>query len=695
MTDILSSALIQSMARSLSVSDVIRTADTLKQSGQTRSVLTLYATWIQHNQDHPLSYAILFNYAVMLTDAGELVAATAHFEHAIAVNPDFIPAYINLGRVYERLGRAGAAVTLWSAGLARTAAIHGSAITHKITALNQCARALESSGQDEAAEDLLRQSLEIDPHQREVMQHYIALRQRQFKWPVLAPAERVGRADLLKGISPLSAGAFTDDPLLQLAIAAEYNREEIGVIDGAMAWTEPEAVPQRLRIGYLSSDLREHAVGFLMSEVFGLHDRNQVEVFAYYCGPESHDALHYHFQSTADHCVSIRHLDDAAAAERIASDGIHILVDLNGYTREARLKVVGLRPAPIIVNWLGFPGSMASPYHHYLIADEWIIPPSEELYYSERVLRLPCYQPTNRYRTVAPVTPARKDAGLPEDAIVYCCFNGSHKINRFTFHRWLMILAQVPNSVLWLLSSTEATNTRLRAVALENGIDPQRIIFAEKLANPHHLARYVLADLFLDTTPYGAHTTASDALWMGVPVLTMSGRSFASRVCGSLIRSAGLPELLTNSTSEFVELAVELGRDHSRLLECRERLQAVRNSCTLFDTPLLVQRLEGLYRHMWDEYMTGELPIPDLANLDVVLELGSQVNHDELEVQTLEDYESWWAEKLAARSKFRPFAPDRRLELLRMKVGSPRVMRGSMCADAPEVPLTECECAHV
>jgi len=659
--DILSSALIQSMARNFSVAELIRTAETLKQSGQVHSLDTLYATWIEHNQDNPLLYAVLFNYSVTLADAGKLVPARELLERAVAINPEFMPAYINLGRVYERLGLVSLAVVQWSAVVAKLAPITGAALSHKTTALNQSARALETANQDEAAENMLRQSLEIAPQQREVAQHFVALRQRQCEWPVVAPWEWVSRDILMKGMSPLSAAAYTDDPMLHLAMASHYNLIDVGTPAAAMsAWPQAMKNSGPLRIGYLSSDLREHAVGYLMAEVFGLHDRNQVETFAYYCGPQAQDPMQANFKASCDHWVSITDLDDAAAARRIAADGIQILVDLNGYTREARLKVVALRPAPVIVNWLGYPGTMGSPYHHYLLADDWIIPESHELYYSEKVLRLPCYQPNNRRRMVTPQKPSRSEAGLPEKGMVYCCFNGAHKISRFTFDRWLMILARVPGSVLWLLSSTEAANARLRDYAAQHDIAPERLVFAGKIANPFHLARYPLADLFLDTTPYGAHTTASDALWMGVPMLTLSGRSFASRVCGSLVRAAGLPEMICESAEDFVNRAVEFGNNPALLAPFREKLQAGRNHCVLFDMPLLVRRLEDLYRQMWDQHQKGELPQPDLANLETYLEVGCQAQQDELEVQTLKDYPGWWRENLARRHQFRPIPPDRR-----------------------------------
>ena len=661
-TEVLSSALIQSMARNFSVADLIHTVETLKQSGQADAVGTLYETWIRYNQDHPLLYAILFNYSVALADSGQLQPARECLDRALALNPDFMPAHINLGRIYERLGTVGSALVQWSAVLAKLAPVNGAAITYKTTALNQSARALEAANQDESAENMLRQSLELDCHQREVAQHFVALRQRQCEWPVVSPWERVGRDVLMAGMSPLSVAAYTDDPLLHLATAWNYNKLDVGAVVAPMvSWPRAAERTGPLRIGYLCSDFREHALGHLLVELFELHDRGAVEVFAYYCGPQAEEPIHARFRATTDHWLSITELDDATAARRIAEDGIQILVDLNGYTREGRTKLVALRPAPVIVNWLGYPGTMASPYHHYLIADDWIVPEDHEIYYSEKVLRLPCYQPTDRKRIVSHQPLSRKHFGLPEDQTVYCCFNGAHKINRFTLERWLMILGRVPNSVLWLLSSTAAANERLKKYAAQRGVAPERLVFAEKVAHANHLARYALADLFLDTTPYGAHTTASDALWMGVPVLTLSGRSFASRVCGSLVRAAGIPELVCASAEEFVARAVAFGNDRTLIQPYREKLLAGRASCTLFDMPSLVRHLEELYGQMWAQCVKGELPRPDLANLDVYLEVGSQVNHDEIEVQTLNDYHGWWLDKLARRHQFRPIDLDRRL----------------------------------
>jgi predicted O-linked N-acetylglucosamine transferase (SPINDLY family) len=652
------SAAAEETIGSLDVMGLIHRAEAMQAAGQAPGVAALYAAWIRVHDDAPLLYAVLFNFAVVLTDLGDLDGARAALERAVALKPDFAPARINLGRVHERLGHADAAVSAWSGVLEALAAVDGAAIANKVTALTQMARVLEDNERDAAAEALLRQTLDLDRDQREAAQHYLALRQRQCAWPVIEPWERMPHKRLLAGLSPLSAAAYADDPWFQLGLAAAYAARDVAVEPEAIitkhwaATERPDDAP--LRIGYLSSDMRHHAVGYLMAEVMELHDRARVESFAYYCGvPAVNDSLQARYRDAADHFVDVAGLSPEQAARRIADDGIQILVDVNGYTREGRTKLVALKPAPVIVNWLGFPGTMASPHHHYIVADPWIIPPEHERYYTEKVLRLPCYQPTDRKRAVAPPPESRASVGLPETGTVFCCFNGSHKITRFVADRWLTIMERVPGSVLWLLDGPEAYRERLKAEALARNLDPARLIFAPKLRNPEHLARLGLADLVLDTTPYGAHTTASDALWMGVPVLTVSGRSFASRVCGSLVRAAGLPDLVTASAEDYVDRAVALGRDPARLAALKRRLVAGRDTSVLFDVPGLVRSLEDLYAGMWRDCRAGALPAPDLANLDLLTELAGD-DHERVETQFVADYDRRWAERLKRRDRARP-----------------------------------------
>src|SRR5579859_744507 len=659
---VLAAYIERAAAGSLNAMDLANAVQAVRASAGPAGVRALYDAWLAHNEKDHLLYAVLFNYGVFLTDIGDLAAARVCLERAITVKADFMPLYINLGRIYERLGSTDLAIRQWSEVTRALADVNVNSTLHKITALNQTARVLETRNQDDAAEAALRHSIELDRDQNEALQHYLALRQRQCKWPVIAPWDKQTRSLLTSNLSPLSVAVHTDDPLLQLAVAWRYNKQEVPVAAAHLVrdhWAAREK-PGRLRIGYLSSDLRAHAIGYLMADLFDVHDRGEVEIFAYYCGIDMEDPLQARIRAAVDHWVPINGMDDATAARRIADDGIQILVDVNGYTKDARTKMVALRPAPVIVNWLGFPGSMASPYHHYVIADPWIVPPESEIYYSESVRRLPCYQPNDRKRAIAP-PPTRAEAGLPDGAMVYCCFNGAHKISRFTFERWLTILSRVPDSVLWLLSSTEPTEQRLRAFAQSRGIAPERLIFAPKKANPDHLARYPLADLFLDTAPYGAHTTASDALWMGVPILTMSGRSFASRVCGSLISSAGLPELVCTSGDEYMAKAIDLGRNPEKLTALRARIAGCRDSSVLFDTPLLVRELEGLYEGMWEEYSTGTMAKPDLTNLDLYREIGLELDADWTEMLSVTDYLDRYRAKLAEYETARFVPKDARV----------------------------------
>lgn len=678
----------KALAQDLSVIDLFGTAEKLKASGQNGLALQLYELWIGQNAANPLIHAVRFNYGVALSDENKLERARDMFLEAIKTNPEFIPPYINIGTVYEKLGQLDQSIAQWTAAVNVLGNVNAESINYKLTGLKQIGRVLEGAKIEANAEHVLQQSLEIDPMQRDVSQHWIALRQSQCKWPVVQPFNRMTRRHLMKGISPLSAACQMDDPIFHLANAYHYNQTD--VLKGAavpQAWSPPSAPRNRpLRVGYVSSDLREHAVGFLTAEIFGIHDRSKVEVFGYYSGVRAQaDGMQARIKATFDHWCDITDFTDDAAAKKIRDDGIDILIDLNGYSKDARLNVFAMRPAPIIVNWLGFPGTLGTPYHNYVIADEFIVPKEHDAYFTEKVMRLPCYQPNDRKRQVA-ACPTRAEVGLPEDAVVYCCFNGTQKFNAMTYDRWMRILHGTPKSVLWLLSGTDETNERLRVEAEKRGIDRTRIVFADKRANAFHLARYQLADLFLDTFPYGAHTTASDALWLGVPILTFPGRSFAARVCGSLVTAAGLPELVCNTADEYVARAIELGNDRTLLAAMRLRLEANRSKCVLFDMELLVKSLEGLYEEMWTDYAEGRLPQPDLSNLEVMLEIACGEGHEEAiaNARDFAQYLGVYREGLAARHAFSTLAYDRRL---RLKGGADPMASG----DGSIVPLRAAE----
>jgi predicted O-linked N-acetylglucosamine transferase (SPINDLY family) len=657
---IFAEAAIQAQDGDLSVAALIGVADTLRALVAAHLCAEIYRIWLVHNSAHPLAFAVRFNYAVHLTDQGKLNEARDLLQETLQARPDFAPAAINLGTLLERLDDRVGAVLTWQTLAARLNAVSADALSHRCTALNQMGRVLVAANVCEPAEAALRTSLELNPHQRLVAQHFISLRQGQCRWPVLPQNGPVPPGDLLAAISPLSLAAFRDDPILQLANARAYIEADQAP-DGLTTvgqWPPPppHAGARPLRIGYLSSDLREHAIGYLMGEVFELHDRSRVETFAYYCGPAREDGVKSRFRASADHWLDINDLSDPDAAARMVADGIDILVDINGYTKDGRVKLFAYRPAPIIVNWLGFPGTTGSPHHHYIIADDFIVPPSDELFYSETVLRLPCYQPNDRKRVVDPQSLTRAAAGLPEDGFVFCGFNGAQKITPGVFAIWMDILRATPGSVLWLLAPETTTCDNLRAHAEQAGIDPARLVFAGRMPNAAHVARFRLADLFLDTAPYGAHTTASDALWMGLPVLTCPGNSFAARVCGSLVRAAGLPDLVCDDWDIYKSTAIALARHRARLSAYADRLHANRATSMLFDTPALVRALEHLYAQIWHSHAQGKTPTPKLTNLAAYYRIGRDPNGDPLPArQTLLE---WYRVQLTYRNDVQPLPRD-------------------------------------
>jgi protein O-GlcNAc transferase len=366
----------------------------------------------------------------------------------------------------------------------------------------------------------------------------------------------------------------------------------------------------RLRVAYLSSEFRNHATAHLIQDLFGLHDRDGFEVFAYSTGPDDGSSYRRRIQSDSDRFHDLHHADPVELARRIHADGIDILVDLHGHSGNSRLEALALRPAPIQAGYLGYPGTTGAEFIDYLIADRIVVPPESVEFYDERLAWLPgCYQ-INSARPRTGQQHGRIEQGLPERGFVFCCFNGAHKIDPTLFGIWMRLLGQVPDSILWLLDSGADTAANLRREASEHGIDPQRLVFAPRIAPAEHLVRLALADLFLDTRFYNAHTTGSDALWAGVPVLTCPGETFAARVGKSLVSAAGLPELAVDTLEAYEATALRLAQQPNELAALKARLAVNRDTCPLFDTKRLVRNLERAYREMWAIHRAGEAPRP-------------------------------------------------------------------------------------
>jgi predicted O-linked N-acetylglucosamine transferase (SPINDLY family) len=365
----------------------------------------------------------------------------------------------------------------------------------------------------------------------------------------------------------------------------------------------------RIRIGYVSAEFREQATAYLMAGLYELHDKSRFEIVAIDNGGGDGSAMRRRLEAAFDRILYINQLSDSDAADRIRAEEIDILVNLNGYFGAPRMGIFARRPAPIQINYLGFPATLGAPYMDYIIADKVVIPEGEQRFYDEQVVWLPhSYQVNDSRRAIATDVPSRAALGLPESGFVFCNFNQSYKLTPNIFACWMRLLKQVDQSVLWLLKARPPFEANLAREAERQGVDPSRLRFAPSLPLDQHLARLKRADLFLDSLPYNAHTTASDALWAGLPLLTCRGTAFPGRVAASLLGSAGLQELVTENLEDYERLALRLASDAGMLAEVKQKLADNRLRCPLFDTDLFRRNLESAYATMWQAWRKGEAP---------------------------------------------------------------------------------------
>ncbi len=416
-------------------------------------------------------------------------------------------------------------------------------------------------------------------------------------------------------------GPYDFGPFMFLSFGAGARRQRDVFSDHVrlnFAAVRPMPVPpvrrsqpgDRVRIGYLSNDLQQHATALLLVQVLELHDRARFDVRLYSYGTDDGSPMRARLRAACAEFVDVGSMSDVEAAQRIRDDGIEILVDLKGYTMNARTGVVALRPAPVQVAYLGFPGTMAAEFIDYAIVDPVVAPPSMADAFSEKLAWLPeCYQPNDRLRQSGP-PPGRAACGLPEDALVLCCFNHTYKLRPETFDLWCRLLRDTPDAVLWLLQSNAQARANLLREAAARGISSERIVFAPVVSSADNLARLVHADLFLDTVPVNAHTTASDALWCGVPLVTCLGDSFVGRVAASLLHAVGLPELVAADLEQYEAIARGLIADRARLAGLKRRLQAERDTVPLFDSERTTRSLEDLYDRMATRWRSGLAPAP-------------------------------------------------------------------------------------
>lgn len=581
----------------MGLGELMNRSQLLAQDGKADAAAELYEAWIAHTVS-PLLHVACFNWGTLLGNLNRMPEAERAYQRALALSPGFHQARLNLGHQLERQGRPGEALAEWQK-VADQPGVEDELLLH---ALNNMARLLETLRRYDEALACMVRSLEHKATQNDVIQHYVHLRQKMCAWPVYQPVGDVTLNRLLMGTSALAMLGESDDPALQLLAAQRFVNERL-----PRQQPEPfhKSGPRRegkIRVGYLSGDLHMHAVGLLSVELLELHDRERFEVYAFSWSRDDGSPLRARIRAAIDHYVPIGGLDDATAARVIAQHGIDVLVDLQGLTSGARPAIVGMRPAPIQVSYLGLPGTCALPGVDWILADRFVMPPELLPYMTEKPIYVPsCYQVSDRKREVGP-TPKRADYGLPEDAFVFCSFNNTFKFTPALFKSWMRMLQQVPKSVLWLLADNEWALENLRREADAHGIARDRLILAPRVQPPEYLARFQLADLMLDTFPYNAGTTASDALWMGLPIVTYSGRSYISRMAGSLLTAVGLPDLVTFTLADYEKLAVQLGNNPLRVASYKRYLNEQGRQSKLFDVPQLVRDIEHEFERLALEY---------------------------------------------------------------------------------------------
>lgn len=481
------------------------------------------------------------------------------------------------------------------------------------------AEACRDLGLKREAAECMKTVLALDPRQLEAMSHLSHEKRHVFDWQdfdaELARIEAELAASppgLARATAPLALLALPLSPVLQ-RVGAEQESARLAWLNPLLPpLTAAEAAERRgrtrLRLGFVSYDFREHPVAQLMVELFETLDRDRFELLLYSAGPDDGSPLRERVRAAADRVVELRGLSDPQAAAQVRADGVDLLVDLMGHTRGTRLGLFACRPAPVQLSYLGFPGSTGAGFIDYIVADAVTAPLAHEAHFSEKIAQLPgCFQPNGRWRPL-PQPMARAEAGLPEDGFVLCAFNHGYKILPPAFDAWCRVLHRVPRAVLWLKESNAQLAGNVRREAAARGIAPGRIVFAPKVGYAEHFSRLALADVFVDTWPYNAHTTAADALWAGLPVLTLPGESFASRVAASVLAAVGLEGLAMGSVEDYEAALVTMAGDDSILAGLRAHLVSNRLQLPLFDSVGHTRRFEALLGRMWQQWCSGHRP---------------------------------------------------------------------------------------
>jgi predicted O-linked N-acetylglucosamine transferase (SPINDLY family) len=537
------------------------------------------------------------NLGLALVSLGKPDEAIAAYQRAIELRPNFPEAYNNIGQPLSDQRRLEEATMAFRRALEYRPGF--------VDALNNLVTTLRRRGMLAEALEICERGLEVNPNNPKGRIEVVNLRRHVCAWHNFA-ADMQYIMDHAEEVEPFIMLNAPSTPAQQLASARKWSSKLTRGTPFSHAAPRKDG---RIRVGYLSADYRQHATAYLVAELFERHDHSRFEWFAYSYGYDDGSEERKRMAKSFDHFVDFRLTPSEAAAQKIYEDKIDILVDLKGYTGDTRTDIIVNRPAPIQVNFLGYPGTMGADFVDYIVADPFVAPLEHQPFYSEKIVQMPhCYQPNDTKRPITQRLFPRSLFGLPEQGFVFCCFNGSYKITPVFFDIWMRLLKAVPGSVLWLLQTNNLAEANLRREAAVKGVDPARLVFSEGLALHDHLARHRLADLFLDTLPINAHTTASDALWAGLPLLTCAGDIFVGRVAGSLLKAVGLPELIATSPAEYEAKALELTANPQKLAQIKEKLAQNRLQMPLFDIGSYTRSLERAYIRMADIRSAGLAP---------------------------------------------------------------------------------------
>lgn len=580
--------------------------------GQTDSVLHCRRRLCELQPDNAEAWHAL---GEQCTECANLEAAAEAYQRALGLKSTLAGTWNNLGNVRRMQGRGPEALTCYGKALELKPDF---AEAHYNTGA-----ALRARGRLAEARAAFASAVDCRPDYVKALVDLVCVEQELCHWEgrevkvarVLALTEQQIGAGRRSPLEPFSALTLVESPAVQRVVAESAARAIAKATavrgQGPLHRIAESARPGRLKIGYVSSDFRDHATAYLISSLFGLHDRDRFEIHAYSFGPDDGSDYRGTIAAGCDHFTDIEGMTPMQSARRIADDGIHILIDLKGYTRDVRPETFALRPAPLQVNWLGFPGTLGADYIDYIVTDAVVSPPDQVAHLSEAPVYMPhSYQVNNPWQPVDACVTNRAQWGLPEDSFVFCCFNASYKIEPRMFTIWMRILDQVPGSVLWLLDDGEHVKANLAREAQRRGIAPARLVFAPRAPRSLHLARHQCADLFLDTLPCNAHTTASDALRAGLPLITCPGETFASRVAASLLHAVGLPELVARDLEHYEQMAVELAFSREQALRIRQRLASLLSDAALFDGRRFVRNFEQALLRMWERRCAGHRPAP-------------------------------------------------------------------------------------